>query len=564
VKNSPRLEFVEKNSERIFLGLIFFVLCIFWMKADTMFWHPDSMVSASLRMLKSGEFTTYWATYGPASYLAASIGAVFIAALGFVLSAWHSASSFESSYRTNSVQVLGETMTFDHFSLIWNMLLLTLSVYFLYKTLNIVAQRKINYLIAISSMLIFPIHYYQGLLPTVEVYLIFGVALLFYTFARAYYLENFSATQSIRFLIAFQMTLGIRFTLIVLVVPLLVALVQKWMRDNLPLRSGLVRLVLLLTLTAVPYLLVLQNEANRQQVLNLTTGLASPDFSIQNIIENLSIFLRNFGSLGVAIIAFFLIASMKSNKFRDNRVNVLLIALMGIQLLTYITNVNGFSKYLTTLFVVSAFFLALNFGWLLTKFESQTSVGPKNCLKGIIVGVLCLGLLSDYLLASRELPDTRASLSVLFPDKKETLTNFLVTPSIPAEFSRGINSIPFDSSRGVIAESGPLGPSCQSATILSDRDIPISKIKIFSAKCLSRDSGAKLILISPHKKNAELVDSDSWQSLLSLGHRSDDFRVGYGPTFIVFLPSNVDSASIGVICQGIPLCSIDHGNFKLS
>jgi hypothetical protein len=554
------MKFLQKNADYLFLGLVFLILILFWIKADTMFWHPDSMVSASLRLLKSGEFTTYWATYGPASYFAASIGAVFIAVLGFALSAWNSVPSFESAYRTNSVQVLGESMTFDHFSLIWNLLLLTLSIYFLYKTLNIIAQRRFNYLIASSSIMIFPIHYYQTFLPTVEVYLIFGVTLLLYSFTRAYLLENFGASQFIRFFVAFQMTIGIRFTLIALVIPLLGFLVQKWMRESYLLKSRIIGMVILLVLTAVPYLLVLKNEANRRQVFRLTTGLASPDFSAQNFVENFSIFLRNFGLLGVTLIAFFILVSIKFKKLTDNRINNLFIILMAIQFLTYVTNSNGFAKYLIPLFIISAYFLAFNFSWLLLKFESQTSASPKNWIKATIVGILCLGLFSSCLQVSHSLPDTRASLTVLFADKKATLRNFRVSPSIPAEFSRGVNAIPFELSTGVFVGMEPIDPSCNFATILSDRDLSISKMANFSARCLDEDSGAKLISISPHQKSAELDDLDSWQSLLSLGHRSDAFRVGYGPTFLVYLPSNFDSASILGICQKILLCSVNDGS----
>jgi hypothetical protein len=153
--NFPKSILEEKYFRYLFPSLTFLVSIFLWVRADTMFWHPDSMVSASLRLLKSGEFTTYWATYGPASYFAASIGAAFIAALGFVLSAWKSFPEFEDSYRLNSIDVLGKAMTFDHFSLIWNLLLFLLSVYFLYKSLNVIRLNKINYLIALTSMVIF-------------------------------------------------------------------------------------------------------------------------------------------------------------------------------------------------------------------------------------------------------------------------------------------------------------------------------------------------------------------------------------------------------------------------
>jgi hypothetical protein len=182
-------------------------------------------------------------------------------------------------------------------------------------------------------------------IPTVEVYLILGVTVLLYSFIRSYFLNDFGIFQFLRFFVAFQLTLGIRFTLLLLVFPLIVLLMHKNFQEKEQLKRQITSFVLLLTLTSVPYILVLKSEENRRQVFELTAGLASLDISAQNVFENFAIFSTNFSLIGLGLVAIFLFTKIKFRNSREARFNSLLKLLMVIQFATYITNVNGFSKY---------------------------------------------------------------------------------------------------------------------------------------------------------------------------------------------------------------------------
>lgn len=505
---------------------------------NTMWIHPDSMTSAGLRFLSNGPEGFRFATYGPMAYLETGILTAALFPIGAVLGFWNSIDTFEKSFRSNYIE--GLEVSFTHFSILINFLLVSISVFFL--SMSTRRQIPIKYSSAIfgSLIMILPIYLNQLTLDTIEPYVFFGIC-----FAIWISQEQKHRIGSPRFLdyisvsLAFLFTIGCRINLTLYILPIFTYIAFHRAKEAKSF-SEIYPLIIGMLTSLFSYLPLILDGAEFKTTLAMLASLSVSNISIETLTRNFQIVLLNTGFLAgiIFLVAIFVTVTTKISVADKLKITQVWVMAGLANLLLYLVNSNGFPKYLVPIAPV-ALFGTLQVFSSPVRLRLGSGVTTRRVIlysMPIILPLFCLQIMVNFHNhQSSSNFDTREVISELIPSDKSWFGEAAANATVISELTRGVNGLPFEDIVGRIEVSYPNDVSCNEILIFSSREMNFKQINSRIKECQDLYKDYRILEINPYKSSYQKMEHNDWLGLLSLGTPLDSYRNGYGPIYTLMI-----------------------------
>lgn len=548
---------LKPDTKKIFkAGIAPLILIFVFIKLNTMWIHPDSMTSGGLRFLNSEIANFHYGTYGPFSFLFIGLLHAILFPIGFIFGAWKNKTGFENAYRTNHVEILD--VSFTKFSIVINIVAVLLSLYFLSK-IQIFPTHKSGQLgKLILIFLTIPISIFQFSLDTIEVFVFLGMSLALYVSFSEIIRTSAPSIQSY-FLVtsSFLLTAGLRINLLIFVFPVFFKIaysrftIGQDKKEWFPLFCSC--FVIFLT-----YLPILLNSTEFTSFIEMIRSLSRLQFKVEPVIRNLEVLSINFGWVGLILLFFGYVSNLnRKTRTVTDQIYLLWTCLGLVQIFLFLFNQNGFPKYLVPILPIILLNSIFFFNSISLADQKILVFSFRSSISFLSIVFLVITGLSNYFhYQSISKFDTRQVLSILIPSDVSWTDNAIANVTVISELTRGKNGLEYDLLKSRIDILDLNNPICKDVILLSSRELDaINRYKIFRECSLYGNNYMKLELV-PFKDLAQVSDDAEWSGLLSLGTKADRNRIGYGPTYSVFVSNRSRYATdFRTNCLATPNCT---------
>jgi hypothetical protein len=502
-----------------------------------MWLHPDSITAGGFRFLDNGPTGFHYLTYGPMAFLEAGVLNALLFPIGVLFGFWNSRLNFESAFRINHVGF--NDLTFSQLSVLTNIFLILISLYFLSLATKNLASIRCSYFLFAITIISLPIFLNQLTLNTIEPYVFFGISYALFASEKLYSNQNPLRFRDIASICAaYLLTLGVRPNLAILILPVFfyIALIRyKLIRS----RTEIYAQVVALTSVAISYYPLISNSEELRSSVEKVLSLSGSSISSYDFLRNSQVLILNLGVIVMISLLIFIadFTMQMRHSATSTMFRITWFIPVMLQIILYLSNKNGFPKYIVPI-VPILLFNCVSVALVVLMYLSKKS-SNYNSLKFVassivVVLFVSLGLANYQKYQDRSKFDTREILVNMIPNDTIWINKLSSQISVTAILTRGPFGIPFDLMPRHLTEVNHSILDCGEILIMSSQEFNASQTLKQVQKC-SRQGKYMVMEINPYKTQGDFEEKLEWVGLLSFGTPMDEFRLGFGPLYTLMI-----------------------------
>ena len=524
-----------------------------------MWLHPDSITAGGFRFLDNGPTGFHYLTYGPMAFLEAGVLNALLFPIGVLFGFWNSRLTFESAFRINHVGF--NDLTFSQLSVLTNIFLILISLYFLSLATKNLASIRCSYFLFAITIISLPIFLNQLTLNTIEPYVFFGISYALFVSEKLYSNQNPLRFKDIASICAaYLLTLGVRPNLAILILPVFfyTALIRyKLIRS----RTEIYAQVVALTSVAISYYPLISNREELRSSVEKVLSLSGSSISSYDFLRNSQVLILNLGVIVMISVLIFIadFTMQMRHSATSTMFRITWFIPVMLQIILYLSNKNGFPKYIVPI-VPILLFNCVSVALVVLMYLSKKS-SNYNSLKFVassivVVLFVSLGWANYQKYQDRSKFDTREILVNMIPNDIIWINKLSSQISVTAILTRGPFGIPFDLMPRHLTEVNRSILDCGEILIMSSQEFNSSQTLKQVQKC-SRQGKYLVMEINPYKTQGDFEGKLEWVGLLSFGTPMDEFRLGFGPLYTLMIREDSSYRDhFKEACRSVSACKI--------